>query len=47
LESLRDALVSSGRAREEEIDARLADIAEPGRTILSPILVACHGRRSS
>ncbi len=45
LESLRVALVSSGRAREEEIEERLADFAQPGRTLLSPILVACHGRR--
>jgi len=47
LETLREALVSSGRAREEEIEERLADLAEPGRTFLSPILVACHGRRPS
>jgi hypothetical protein len=47
LESLREALVSSGRARDEEIDALLANFAEPGRTGLSPILVACHGRRAS
>jgi SAM-dependent methyltransferase len=47
LESLREALVSSGRARDEEVDALLANFAEPGRTGLSPILVACHGRRAS
>jgi hypothetical protein len=47
LASLRDALVSSGRAREEEIDAQLGNLASPGYTILSPILVACHGRRPS
>lgn len=47
LESLCEALVSSGRAREEEIRERLADLAQPGRTLLSPILVACHGRRPS
>ncbi len=47
LETLREALVSSGRARDEEIGERLADLAEPGRTFLSPILVACHGQRPS
>jgi hypothetical protein len=47
LETLREALVSSGRARDEEIEERLADLAEPGYTFLSPILVACHGRRAS
>jgi SAM-dependent methyltransferase len=47
LETLREALVSSGRARDEEIEERLADLAEPGRTFLSPILVACHGQRPS
>jgi SAM-dependent methyltransferase len=46
LASLRDALVSSGRAREDEIDVQLANLANPGYTLLSPILVACHGRRS-
>ncbi len=47
LESLREALVSSGRARDEEIEELLADFAKPGLTGLSPILVACHGRRPS
>ena len=47
LESLRDAIVSSGRAREEEIEEWLAGFAQPGHTLLSPILVACHGRRPS
>jgi SAM-dependent methyltransferase len=46
LASLRDALVSSGRARADEIDAQLANLRNPGYTLLSPILVACHGRRS-
>jgi hypothetical protein len=45
LESLRDGLVASGRASAEEIEGMLADIDEPGRTFLSPVLVACHGRR--
>jgi hypothetical protein len=45
VESLRDALVASARASNEEIERMLADIDEPGRTFLSPILVACHGRR--
>ena len=45
LEALREALVSSGRARDEEIEELLADFAEPGRTGLSPILVACHGSK--
>jgi SAM-dependent methyltransferase len=47
METLREALVNSGRARDEEIEERLADLAEPGRTFMSPILVACHGRRAS
>ena len=45
LASLRDALVSSGRAREDEIETQLATLAKPGYILLSPILVACHGRR--
>ncbi len=47
LESLRDALVSSGRARAEEIDETLANLEQSGSTFLSPILVACHGQLPS
>lgn len=45
VESLHDVLVSSGRMRDEEIGELRAYIDEPGNTLLSPILVACHGRR--
>jgi SAM-dependent methyltransferase len=44
-EALRDALVASGRASNDEIEAMLAEFDAPGRTFLSPVLVACHGRR--
>jgi SAM-dependent methyltransferase len=45
LEALREALVTSGRVRDEEIEALLADLDQPQRSFLSPVLVACHGRR--
>ena len=45
LESLREPVVASGRTTDAEVDAMLADIDQPGRTFLSPILVACSGRR--
>ena len=45
LGALRDALVSSGRALDTEIDTLLERLDTPGMTALSPVLVACWGRR--
>jgi hypothetical protein len=46
VESLRDALVTRGVGA-EEIEAALAYLADAGNTFLSPLLLACHGRRPS
>ena len=45
LGALRDALVSSGRAPDAEIDTLLERLEQPGLTALSPVLVSCWGRR--
>lgn len=45
LGALRQALVDSGRAADSEIDELLGQLDEPGRISLSPVLVACWGRR--
>jgi hypothetical protein len=46
VESLRDALVNSRGVDPEEIEAALAYLADVRNTFLSPLLLACHGRRS-
>lgn len=45
LRAMREAVVSSGRATEEEVETMLERIADPQRTWLSPLLVACWGQR--
>jgi SAM-dependent methyltransferase len=45
LESLREALVNSRGLREEEVEAGLGYLADARNTFLSPLLLACHGRR--
>jgi SAM-dependent methyltransferase len=47
LESLRDALINSRRLGEEEIEAGLTYLGDARNTFLSPLLLACHGRRPS
>jgi SAM-dependent methyltransferase len=43
--SLRDRLVESGRASHAGIDSVLQRLDDPERTLLSPLMVACWGRR--
>jgi SAM-dependent methyltransferase len=45
LGALRGAMVETGRSSDAEIDHVLAELEEPGRVALSPVLVACWGRR--
>jgi SAM-dependent methyltransferase len=47
LEALRGRLVEMGAKTDEEIDRLLTRLDEPGTTRLSPLLVACWGRRPS
>jgi SAM-dependent methyltransferase len=44
--SVRQQLVASGRVADAEVDAALQAMEEPGRTLLSPLMVACWGRRA-
>jgi len=43
--ALRVPLVDSGRLTDTDFDATLAGLEDPGRTFLSPVLVAARGRR--
>jgi SAM-dependent methyltransferase len=43
--TLRDLVVASGRATEEDLDRAVQRMDDPHRTILSPLMVACWGRR--
>lgn len=43
--TLRGRLVEAGRATDAEIDAILERADQPGRTMLSPVLLACWGTR--
>ncbi len=45
LVALRVPLVDSGRLTDADFDAALAGLDEPGRTFVSPVLVAARGRR--
>ena len=47
LGALRGRLVETGAATDAEVDGLLGRLDEPGTTRLSPVLVACWGRRPS
>ena len=46
IRALREVIVSSGRATDDEVETVLERIADPQRTWLSPLLVACWGRHA-
>jgi SAM-dependent methyltransferase len=41
----RDALIASGRLTGEEVDEMIAQLADPARSVLTPVLYATWGRR--
>jgi len=45
LESLKDALVASGRLSTDDVDAGSLALAEPGFRLITPQMVAAIGRR--
>jgi SAM-dependent methyltransferase len=46
LETLSGTLVEQGRVERAEVDAALERLEAPGTTALSPLMVACWGRRA-
>jgi hypothetical protein len=45
LQALQERLLESGRAQDGEVEESLEELDDEARTWLSPVLVACWGRR--